>query len=476
MFYRKSSRRDMADIHVYTARKLSSMAESLEELARAFDGQWGKGRSLSREDGLAALQMAGAMVCGDCSKCNLYSDSEKEDSYYLYYLLRAFEQKGNVDFEDMPRLFRETCGRQTDYVGQLNRNLGRATMNLTWKNRFLESRDTVITQFRELAVILEEFARQMEAAADVTAQVEQTVGRAFYRQHMIVDHMLMLEYDNSRREAFITVKTNNGRCVMSKDAAALLEEALDSRPWTVARDSRAVINRQFSTVRFIEEGAYRIMWGVARAAKNGEAVSGDNYAVSRSMPGQAVMSLSDGMGSGEEAARESRKVVELAEQLLAAGYTPRAALKLVNTVLLLSGEEQHPATVDLCCIDLYTGVLEAMKLGAVATYILNEGGVELLEAAQAPAGALEQAEPVLLTRKLWEDNRVIMVSDGVLEALPGENKEQVMKEYLEDVPGRTPQELADQILEFAMSFSGEARDDMTVLVAGVWKKDAGLRK
>ena len=188
------------------------------------------------------------------------------------------------------------------------------------------------------------------------------------------------------------------------------------------------------------------------------------------------MSLSDGMGSGEEAARESRKVVELAEQLLAAGYTPRAALKLVNTVLLLSGEEQHPATVDLCCIDLYTGVLEAMKLGAVATYILNEGGVELLEAGQAPAGALEQAEPVLLTRKLWEDNRVIMVSDGVLEALPGENKEQVMKEYLEDVPGRTPQELADQILEFAMSFSGEARDDMTVLAAGVWKKDAGLRK
>ena len=218
------------------------------------------------------------------------------------------------------------------------------------------------------------------------------------------------------------------------------------------------------------------MWGVARAAKNGEAVSGDNYAVSRSTPGQAVMSLSDGMGSGEEAARESRKVVELAEQLLAAGYTPRAALKLVNTVLLLSGEEQHPATVDLCCIDLYTGVLEAMKLGAVATYILNEGGVELLEAGQAPAGALEQAEPVLLTRKLWEDNRVIMVSDGVLEALPGENKEQVMKEYLEDVPGRTPQELADQILEFAMSFSGEARDDMTVLAAGVWKKDAGLRK
>lgn len=126
--------------------------------------------------------------------------------------------------------------------------------------------------------------------------------------------------------------------------------------------------------------------------------------------------------------------------------------------------------MDLCCIDLYTGVLEVMKLGAVATYLVTEAGVELLEAAQAPAGVLGQVEPVLLSRKLWEDNWVIMVSDGVLEALPGEDKEQVMREYLEDIPDMAPQELADRILEFAMSFSRDNRDDMTVLAAEVWKK------
>jgi len=462
----------MAGIHVYTARKLSDMANSLEGLAKAFDREKNPRGNLSREDGLAALQMAGAMVCGDCSKCNLYSDSEKEDSYYLYYLLRAFEQKGNVDFEDMPRLFRETCGRQEDYVGHLNRNLGRATMNLTWKNRFLESRDAVISQFRELAVILEEFARQMEQAVDVTADVEAAVRKNFLRHHMVIDHMLMLEYDNKHREAYLTVRTNNGRCIMSKEAGEFLGQAVGKRGWIAARDSRSVINRQFGTVRFIEEGAYRVMWGVAKAAKSGEAVSGDNYTFSQNTPGQVVMSLSDGMGSGERAARESQRVIELAEQLLEAGYTARATLKMVNTVLLLAGEEQHPATVDLCCIDLYTGVLEAMKLGAVATYVLDGDGVELLEAAQAPAGVLEQVEPVLLSRKLWERSQVVMVSDGVLDALPGENKEQVMKEYLEDAQGQDPQELAERILEFAMSFSEENRDDMTVLTAGIWKRDA----
>ena len=39
------------------------------------------------------------------------------------------------------------------------------------------------------------------------------------------------------------------------------------------------------------------------------------------------MSLSDGMGSGEQAARESQRVIELAEQLLEAGYTARATFK-----------------------------------------------------------------------------------------------------------------------------------------------------
>lgn len=96
MLKRKECHGDMADIHVYTAKKLEGMADSLENLARTFDGDGQMGRNLSREDGLAALQMASAMVCGDCAKCNLYSDSQREDSYYLYYLLRAFEQNGSV--------------------------------------------------------------------------------------------------------------------------------------------------------------------------------------------------------------------------------------------------------------------------------------------------------------------------------------------------------------------------------------------
>ena len=282
----------------------------------------------------------------------MYSDTEKEDSYYLYYLLRAFEQKGSIDYEDMPRLFQETCRRKEDYLGQLNRHLGKATMNLSWKNRFLESRDAVVSQFRELAVILEEFSRQMEEAVDVTSQYERAVRRVFYHQNMVIDHMLILEYENRCREAFLTVKTNHGKCITTKEAAGYLGQAMGDGEWDVARDSKVIVTRQFATIRFIESGKYRALYGVAKAVKQGEAISGDNYTFCENTSGQVVMSLSDGMGSGETAWEESKRVIELTEQLLAAGYSPRSALKLVNTILLLAGTEQHPATIDLCCIDL----------------------------------------------------------------------------------------------------------------------------
>ena len=62
-----------------------------------------------------------------------------------------------------------------------------------------------------------------------------------------------------------------------------------------------------------------------------------------------------------------------------------------------------------------------------------------------------------------------MVRDGVLEALPGEGKERAMQEFLEALPPAGPPEIADQVLAFAQS-SGGARDDMTVLAAGIWEK------
>ena len=471
LFRRQNQKRlDMADVNVYTAARLGDMASSLSRLAQSFSEEI-DGRHLTREDGAAAMQTAAAMVCGGCTRCNLYQDSSREDSYYLYYLLRAFEVHGSVRMEDMPLLFRQTCFHKEKYLSQLNSSLGRATMNLSWKSRFLESRDAVIVQFRELAAIIEEFSRQMEQAVDITAEREFAVKKIFRRRHMLIKNMLVLEYENKQREAYLTVKTTHGTCLTAREAANILGQAMGKQRWNPAKDSRAIVTRQMSTLRFIEEGKYHMLYGIARTPKEGEDVSGDNFTFFKNLEGQVIMSLEDVMGSGPQACQESCRIIELTEQLVEAGFSARASLKLVNTVLLLAGKEQHPAAVDVVCVDLHTGVLEAMKLGASASFLIGRDGVEQLEAGDVPIGILNPIEPVLMSRKLWDDDRIVMVSDGVLDALPGEEKEEVMVEYLEALPKMRPQEIADSVLDFALSFGEGARDDMTVLAAGIWEQE-----
>ena len=64
-----------------------------------------------------------------------------------------------------------------------------------------------------------------------------------------------------------------------------------------------------------------------------------------------------------------------------------------------------------------------------------------------------------------------MMTDGFLDQLPDQKEEQTMKEIIMDVHEESPKDFGRGILERVLGYSDyHARDDMTVLVAGVWKK------
>ena len=60
------SGRNENGINYYTARKLKDMSQSLEQLAKAFDDGAGETGSLTKDDGLAAMQTCATLVCGSC--------------------------------------------------------------------------------------------------------------------------------------------------------------------------------------------------------------------------------------------------------------------------------------------------------------------------------------------------------------------------------------------------------------------------
>ena len=109
-----------------------------------------------------------------------------------------------------------------------------------------------------------------------------------------------------------------------------------------------------------------------------------------------------------------------------------------------------------------------MKLGAAASFVRGDESVDILAADHVPAGVLNPVEPVLLSRKLWDGDKIVMVSDGVLDAMPGEEKEEAFQDFLAGLPEAGPQETAEMVMAYALALEPEPRDDMTVLVGGIY--------
>lgn len=186
--------------------------------------------------------------------------------------------------------------------------------------------------------------------------------------------------------------------------------------------------------------------------------------------GQEAVILSDGMGSGEKAFHESAMVVEMLEELLKAGFPKKTALSMINTALVIGREEVCFSTIDMSIFDLYTGTCDFIKAGAASTFIRRDGKMEHIHSESLPLGVIQNQEPEESRKKLYSGDIVVMMTDGVLDALPEGEQERLLDLIILGTPIENPKELAHYVLQKVLELTDkEPQDDMTVLVAGIWE-------
>ncbi|MDT2235541.1 SpoIIE family protein phosphatase [Paenibacillus larvae] len=187
--------------------------------------------------------------------------------------------------------------------------------------------------------------------------------------------------------------------------------------------------------------------------------------------GKFAVALSDGMGNGERARAESSTALSILQQLLQSGMDEKLAIKSVNSVLLLRSPEEMYATVDMALIDLYSAETTFMKIGSIPSFIKRCGQVIPISANNLPVGIIQDIDIDLVSVQLQPGDTLIMMTDGVYDA-PGHtvNKEVWMKRVIHELQAKTPQEIADALLDQVMKYHrGDVHDDMTVVVARVEK-------
>lgn len=127
--------------------------------------------------------------------------------------------------------------------------------------------------------------------------------------------------------------------------------------------------------------------------------------------GRFYMILSDGMGSGREAALSAGIAVSLLEKLIRAGATMETSLKMLNQIIRSTGRE-CPATVDAAQIDLITGEARFIKSGAAPSFVLRDGSIFRLQSKTVPIGILRALDAEMIRFDVRQGDTVVMVSDG----------------------------------------------------------------
>lgn len=67
-------------------------------------------------------------------------------------------------------------------------------------------------------------------------------------------------------------------------------------------------------------------------------ISGDNFSFLELERGEMLLGLSDGMGSGSSACKESEMVLDLVERFLEAGFSMETAIRMMNSAMVMKGK------------------------------------------------------------------------------------------------------------------------------------------
>lgn len=399
-------------------------------------------------------------------------------------IYRFEENINNNEENDMQKILEEKLTNAAKAIEKLSKSILKTDMetgnidsietntdiNQIWKNKFDESRNIMSGQLNQISKIIEEYSHEMYDFVKITGEEEEYIRHKLKGRKVYMDKIMGIENRRHKKEYLITAKCEKGVTIGTREIAEAVSEAF-GKAYMPSRNCRKVISNEFTTTTYVEEANFYVLHGAARKARGESGISGDNYSLKELENGQVLMGISDGMGYGASACLESETVIELLEQLLDSGFDGDTALKMINSVMIMNSEEEHPATLDYGVIDLHSGMCDLVKIGAATTFVKRGNWVETIKSTSMPLGMFAEVDYDSTSKKLYDGDLVIMVSDGVIDALNTEDNDGKLVEIIRDIDGGSPKEIADCILEKAVSDKSRLTDDMTVLVTGIWENN-----
>ena len=406
-----------------------------------------------------------------CSNCNMKFMCWKRELHYTYAafeeLIQNFERKSTTVPEEIER----KCIKRTAILKNTEDIVNKHIINEMWRTRLSEGRELLANQIGNMANSVEEIVEDFNSEIQIDAPMEKLICRALDKNRIKHNDIMCLNDKLGRLSIKLSLNACSGRQMCVKELLPIVNSVV-GKCMRVSDDGCCIDSEtNMCKVTIEETPKFHVVSSVARQCKDGEKLNGDSYSFGKLADGSYMSVISDGMGSGPQAGRESEAAVELIEKFTSAGFSKITAINTVNTIMTLRfSEEEKFSTIDLSSIDLYTGGIDFLKVGAVATFLKSGDNLEIIKSKSLPIGVLDKADIDIQQMNLKNGDVIVMLSDGVLDY----NDENVGRvdwviDYLGKNNCNNPKDLADGLLAEAKKLSGSrVKDDMTVLVSKIY--------
>jgi PAS domain S-box-containing protein len=246
--------------------------------------------------------------------------------------------------------------------------------------------------------------------------------------------------------------------------AAALENA---RLYQAERDVALTLQANF--VHPLPEIAGIKLAALSLPAGRDDLIGGDFYDVVVRPDGIVVALIGDVTGKGIRAAGFTETVRAAVRTLALISPSPAYILGNVNRLILAEGGHRQLATALVLALDPKSGAGELASAGHPPAVQVSSRECHLIEPRYGlPLGVLEQGYETV-DFSLARGDALVLYTDGLTEArrdgeLFGERR---LLATLNGTSSREPQELIDGLREAAVTFAGELRDDLQILV--LWR-------
>ncbi len=390
----------------------SSTPERLHGLSHAFLAMSDTFSQLAEEDKQPEFEVYATICeevcarhCRACANRKTCWHGEKPALKNMQDIARRLWQ-GERGMPSVPDAFAKSCPNINTLLDDISKGAGKVLQ----EHRKKDKKELIAADYSAIAALLSE-----EAAEDAKESALDSVGIANIRQALqklgVPAPTVNVWGDRSKRILIGGVGWDARKC-----PAETLQEAVENAVGCALTRGTMEVSGERVLMRYTTKPKLTAHMAMSGLAMHDGQKSGDNAVAFQNKSGMFYALLSDGMGSGKEAALVSTVSTEVMQSMLSAGNCAASAMQVLNS-LVRCADGEYSATVDLLSIDLLHGKASFTKSGAATSYVRRGENLYRIRSKTAPIGILKNTDAEKIEFSVKAGDVIILLSDGVSQTL-----------------------------------------------------------